>query len=235
MVAVPELPSDPALYVRCIAEAGYFEAVSFTADDLRRGEQYATNAAREALRGVSQSVDDFLRGLEMSVTYGPIEPVDLARATQLINKTNQFNTTTRRYSADEVARLAAASENLTFQFRLADRFGDNGLVSVMILRPADDPGVLEVDTWVMSCRVFGRQLENETMNIAVEAARGRGIRLLRADYIPTERNGVVSGLFKSLGFAVVAGTEPSGTSQWILNTTEYVALPTFIARRSSQP
>jgi FkbH-like protein len=235
MVAVPELPNDPALYVRCIADAGYFEAVSFTAEDLRRGEQYATNTAREALRGVSQSVDDFLRGLEMSVTCGPIEPVDLARATQLINKTNQFNTTTRRYSSDEVARFAAAPENLTLQFRLVDRFDDNGLVSVMILRPAGDPGVLELDTWVMSCRVFGRQLEKEAMSIAVEAARGRGIRILRAEYIPTERNGVVSGLFKGLGFAAVAGTGPSGASRWILNTAEYIAPPTFIARSAPRP
>jgi len=234
MVAVPELPDDPALYVRCIAGGGYFEAVSFTADDLRRGEQYATNVEREALRGASQSVDDFLRGLEMSVTYGPVAPVDLARAAQLINKTNQFNPTTRRYSADEVARLAAAPENTTLQFRLVDRFGDNGLVSVMILRSADDPEALDIDTWVMSCRVFGRQLENEAMSIAVEAARGRGVRILRAEYIPTERNGVVRGLFKSLGFAAVPGTEPGGASRWILNTAAYVALPTFIARRVRQ-
>ena len=235
MVAVPELPNDPALYVRCIADAGYFEAVSLTDEDLRRGEQYAINAERDALRGVSQNVDDFLRGLEMSVTYGPVGPVDLARATQLINKTNQFNTTTRRYSAEEVAGLVAAPENITLQFRLADRFGDNGLVSVMILRATDDPGVLDVDTWVMSCRVFGRQLENEAMSIAVAAARGRGIRVLRADYIPTERNRVVSGLFKGLGFAPVPGTEPSGASRWILNTAEYVAPPTFITRRAPQP
>jgi FkbH-like protein len=235
MVAVPELPNDPALYVRCIAEAGYFEAVSFTSDDLRRGEQYATNAAREALRGVSQSVEEFLRGLEMSVTYGPIGPVDLARATQLINKTNQFNPTTRRYSADDVARFTAAPGDITLQFRLADRFGDNGLVSVMILRAADDPGVLDVDTWVMSCRVFGRQLENEAMSIAVEVARSRGIRVLRAEYIPSERNGVVSGLFKGLGFAEMSGSHPGGASRWILNVAEYVPPPTFIARRAAQP
>ena len=234
MVAVPELPNDPALYVRCIADAGYFEAVSFTADDLRRGEQYATNASREALRGASQSVDDFLRGLEMSVTYGPIEPVDLARATQLINKTNQFNTRTRRYSADEVARFAASPENITLQFRLADRFGDNGLVSVMILRPADAQGVLDVDTWVMSCRVFGRQLEFEAMSIAVEAARGRGVRALRAEYIPTERNGVVRGLFGDLGFAPLPGTEAGGASRWTLDIGQYVAPPTFIARKTSR-
>jgi FkbH-like protein len=234
MVAVPELPSDPALYVRCIADAGYFEAVSFTTEDLRRGEQYASIAARDALRGASQSVEEFLRGLEMSVSYGPIGPVDLARATQLINKTNQFNTTTRRYSSDDVARFAAAPGDITLQFRLTDRFGDNGLVSVMILRAASDPGVLDIDTWVMSCRVFGRQLENEAMNIAVEAARARGARALQAEYIPTERNGVVSGLFKILGFAAAPGSGPAGASRWVLNLDEYVAAPTFIARRAAQ-
>ena len=235
MVAVPELPNDPALYVRCIAEAGYFEAVSLTDEDLRRGEQYAIDAQREAMRGVSKSVEDFLRELDMIVTYGPIAAVDLARVTQLINKTNQFNTTTRRYSADEVARLAAVRENTTLQFRLADRFGDNGLVSVMILCPAkDDAAVLEIDSWVMSCRVFGRQLENEAMNIVVDATRGRGIRFLRAEYIPTERNGVVSGLFKSLGFAAVPETGAGVASRWMLNTAEYVTQPTFFTRKISQ-
>jgi FkbH-like protein len=230
MVAVPELPADPALYVRCIADAGYFEAVTFTADDLRRGEQYAANSVREALRGESQSLEEFLRGLEMSVSYGPIGPVDLARATQLINKTNQFNPTTRRYSADEVARFAADTGNITLQFRLADRFGDNGLVSVMLLRQAVEPGALEIDTWVMSCRVFGRQLENEAMSIAVEAARKRGIKVLRAEYIPTDRNGVVADLFHELGFAAAPENPPGGASRWILETTEYIATPTLIRR-----
>jgi FkbH-like protein len=230
MVAVPELPADPALYVRCIADAGYFEAVTFTPDDLRRGDQYAGNAAREAVRGESQSLEEFLRGLEMSVSYGPIGPVDLARASQLINKTNQFNPTTRRYSADEVARFAAAPEDITLQFRLADRLGDNGLVSVMLLRPAVEPGVLEIDTWVMSCRVFGRQLEHEAMSIAVEAARKRGIKALRAEYIPTERNGVVADLFRELGFAAAPESPPGGASRWILETAEYIATPTYIRR-----
>lgn len=235
MVAVPELPNDPALYVRCIAEASYFEAVSLTDEDLRRGEQYAIDAQREAMRGVSKSVEDFLRELDMIVTYGRIEAVDLARVTQLINKTNQFNTTTRRYSADEVARFAAARENLTLQFRLADRFGDNGLVSVMMLGAADDDaGTLEIDNWVMSCRVFGRQLEKEAMNIAVEAARARGIRVLRAEYIPSERNGIVSGVFKDLGFAAVSDTATNGASRWILNIADYVAPRTFISRGKPQ-
>jgi FkbH-like protein len=232
MVAVPELAADPGQYVRCIADRGYFEAVSFTLEDAQRTEQYAANAQREALRGESQSIEEFLRGLEMTVAYGPVTAVDLARVTQLINKTNQFNTTGRRYSAAEIAHLAADASNLLLQFRLADRLGDNGLVSVMILRP--DPGAaqgLEIDTWVMSCRVFGRQLEDEVMNIAVEAARERGFQLLRASYVPTERNRVIGGLYQGLGFAPAdeGGAEKSG--QWLLGTMGYAQRPTFIRRR----
>ncbi|HEY1391900.1 MAG TPA: HAD-IIIC family phosphatase, partial [Methylibium sp.] len=153
VVAVPELPDDPAFYVRCLAAGGYFEAVSFTQEDLRRGEQYAMNAQREALRGMTSSLDNFLRGLEMSVVYGPIAEVERERAAQLINKTNQFNLTARRGTVDEFARLCEAPVNLALQFRLIDRFGDNGLVSVMILAPdadadADDARALRVDTWV---------------------------------------------------------------------------------------
>ena len=228
-VAVPELPQDPALYVRCIADAGYFEAVGFTVEDRQRAGQYAVNAELNALKGVAQSMDEFLRGLEMSVAFGPVTPVNLARVTQLLNKTNQFNTTTRRYTADEVAALAALPDGLLLQFRLLDRFADNGLVSVMILRCADDEAdVLEIDNWVMSCRVFGRQLEHEAMNIAVEAALARGMRALRAAYLPTERNGVVAGLYESLGFARVADpADAHGASRWMLNLADYAAQRTL--------
>lgn len=235
MVAVPELPADPSSYVHCLANAGYFEAVSFTDDDAQRGAQYATNAKREALRGASQSMGDFLQGLNMSVTYGPILAIDLTRATQLLNKTNQFNTTTRRYTADEVSHFAAAPECLTLQFRLADRFGDNGLVSVMILRPAvGDPAAIEIDNWVMSCRVFGRQLEYEAMNIAVEAARNRGIESIVAEFIPTERNGVIANLYESLGFNRSPDQVSSGAAtRWFLKTADYTPLSTFITRKAA--
>ena len=128
MVAVPEMPEDPALYVRCLAEAGYFEAVAFTAEDRVRAEAYAANAEREALLGSAESMDDFLRGLNMTAVYGPFTAVDHARVVQLINKTNQFNTTTRRYAGDEIARIMEDPDAVTLQFRLLDRVGDNGLV-----------------------------------------------------------------------------------------------------------
>jgi FkbH-like protein len=231
MVAVPELPDDPARYARCIAEGGYFEAISFTEDDARRGEQYAANVERDALRAMAQNLDEYLRGLEMTVTYGQFSAVDLARVTQLISKTNQFNTTGRRHSADDVSRFAAEKENITLQFRLADRFGDNGLVSVMILRPVPgEASTLEIDTWVMSCRVFGRQLEDEAMNIAVAAAAARGVAALRADFVPTERNGVISGLYAKLGFRRVPTDSPKGAGRWLLEISDYAERPTFITR-----
>ena len=185
MVAVPEMPDDPAHYVRCLADAGYFEAVAFTADDRNRAEQYAANAEREALLGSAESMDEFLRGLNMTAVYGPFTAVDHARVVQLINKTNQFNTTTRRYAGEEIAQIMDDPDALTLQFRLLDRVGDNGLVSTMILRPtAAEDAVLEIENWVMSCRVFGRELEFEAMNVAVEAARERGVRALRRRLYP---------------------------------------------------
>jgi FkbH-like protein len=170
----------------------------------------------------------------MTVVFGPVRPVDLKRATQLVNKTNQFNTTTRRYNDDEMRKLTEDPSGLTLQFRLLDRFGDNGLVSVMLLKPVEGKrDALEIDTWVMSCRVFGRGLENEAMTIAVEAARRRGIHELRADFIPTKRNGVVAGLFLSLGFTEVDNACRNGErSSWRLDLDEYRPARTFMIRQA---
>jgi FkbH-like protein len=232
MVAVPELPTDIAHYVRCLADAGYFEAVAFTSEDQQRTEQYVANAERQVRLEVSESLDDFLRSLQMSVVFGRFLTADLVRITQLFNKTNQFNTTTRRYTAEEVANFAAADETVSLQFRLLDRYGDNGLVSAMILNPDPrQPEVLEIDNWVMSCRVFGRQLELEAMNIAVEQIRCRGVKALRANYIATSKNGVIGKLYPSLGFAPVNDNAiGSGVTSWHLNVADYTTRPTYISR-----
>lgn len=233
MVAVPELPADAAQYVRCLADAGYFESVAFTADDSRRGEQYSANASREAFHESSQSMDDYLKGLEMSVSYGPFQNVDLARVAQLIGKTNQFNPTTRRHSPEDVAKFVATDRCITLQFRLRDRFGDNGLVSALILLPdPQSPDLVEIDTWVMSCRVFGRQLEREAMNIAVETARRMGVRAFRADYIPTPKNSVIKELYSTLGFELAQEVLPDdGATRWYLHLPDYVPFSTHIVRK----
>jgi len=232
MVAVPELPEDIAQYVRCLANAGYFEAVAFTSEDRGRARQYAQNAEREALRESAQTMDEFLRGLKMTVVFGPFTAVDHTRIVQLINKTNQFNTTTRRYSSDEITKITNLPEALTLEFRLVDRIGDNGLVCTMILRPTtEDDAVLEIENWVMSCRVFGRQLEFEAMNIAVEEARRRGARAIIANYFATAKNGVIRELYPNLGFATVKHPAyRNGATRWILNLAEYVTRDTYITR-----
>ncbi len=233
MVAVPELPDDPAQYVRVIAQAGYFESTVLTDEDLERTTQYQANDEREASRGASQSVDDFLRGLRMSVIYGPVRRVDLVRAGQLINKTNQFNTTSRRLTGEELEKWSENPADMVLQFRLVDRFGDNGLVSVMLFRrQSDQPQVLELENWVMSCRVFGRRLDHEAMNIAVEAARERGATTIVAQYVPTAKNGVVSDLYAGLGFRRVReNAGQSDPSRWVLDLADYNPHATHILRR----
>jgi FkbH-like protein len=229
-VAVPELPDDVGQWVRCIADAGYFEALMFTNEDSQRGQQYAENSSRDAFRESASSLEAFLKSLDMCVTFGSFESVDVQRITQLIGKTNQFNLTTRRYAAPEIDALVGVNNCLALQFRLADRFGDNGIVSAMILRPSpDEDRVLEIDTWVMSCRVFGRQLEQMAMNIAVDAARRRGIRAIRGQYIPTARNDVVRELYPTLGFMQISGIAANaGTTWWSVDVAGYVPCVTHI-------
>jgi FkbH-like protein len=232
MVAVPELPADPAHFVRAIAGAGYFESVSFTREDHERAAQYSANTERARLQTAAGGMDDFLRQLDMSVDFGPVASLNLARVTQLINKTNQFNTTTVRLTENEVAALAADPGAILLQFRLLDRFGDNGIVSVVVVVPAkDNAGVLDLLVWVMSCRVFGRQLEEEALNIVVEEARRRGARTLRAAFKATAKNAVIKDLFAKLGFQRDETAEGTSTSsQWLLSLADYIPRPTHIAR-----
>ena len=232
MVAVPELPLDPAGYVACLANQGYFEAVAFTADDQARSAQYAANAQRGLLAQSLTSHDDYLRSLDMRLRYGAITPVDLVRSTQLIGKTNQFNTTTIRYSAEQISAFIEDKTTMTLQCRLADRFGDNGLVSAMILtRDNRDKKTFVIAIWVMSCRVFGRQLEQEMMNIAVKQARDRGVRFLVGLYSPTAKNAVIRSLYSDFGFELEpASTDSSdGQQRWRMRLDDYRPISTHIA------
>jgi FkbH-like protein len=235
MVAVPELPDDPAYYVRALARGGYFEATVLTDEDRQRTAQYAANNEREVLRSSAQSIDDFLRGLLMEVSAGRVGRADLVRVTQLVNKTNQFNTTTQRLADEDVERWAADQAGLVLQFRLSDRFGDNGLVSAMLFRRAPgDARTFELANWVMSCRVFGRELEHEAMNIAVEAARAQGVERFVADYLPTPKNGVVRNLYQTLGFAQVEpGAASPGATRWALELAQYRPHATHIVRKAA--
>jgi FkbH-like protein len=215
-VAVPELPEDAANYVATVAAASYFEAASFTADDAARAKSYAENAERAALMEQATDMEGYLQSLDMVMTVAGIGSAELARATQLTNKTNQFNLTTRRYTEPEVERLAADPKGVAVTLRLADRFGDNGLISVVIARPDDTltDDALLIDTWLMSCRVLGRQVEQATLGVLAEAARARGASALVGEYRPTAKNGMVADHYRKLGFAPadpLPGANPDAT------------------------
>ena len=172
-VAVPELPDDPALYARTLAAAGYFEALTYSAEDRARADFYQDNARRVALQSQAGDVDAYLASLDMTITFQPFDATGRARITQLINKSNQFNLTTRRYTEIDVADAEAHA--YTLQIRLADRFGDNGMISVVICREAE-ARVWEIDTWLMSCRVLGRGVETMVLREILAAGRARGDR-----------------------------------------------------------
>ncbi|QJE73382.1 HAD-IIIC family phosphatase [Aerophototrophica crusticola] len=224
-VAVPEVPDAPELYVQTLADAGYFEAVAFTVDDAKRTDQYRANAERKQMAAGSTDMDGFLRDLGMVLEVRRFTPVDLPRITQLINKTNQFNLTTRRYTEPEVQELAADAQVLAYAARLRDRFGDNGIIAIIIGRRIDAGGrpALDLDTWLMSCRVLGRTVEQAMLRVVAEDARVHGIGLLLGTYLPSPKNGMVREHYPRLGFAP-DGDEGEAT-RWRLDL-EAADLPT---------
>jgi FkbH-like protein len=215
-VAVPELPEDIADYPACIAAGGYFETSSFTSDDVNRGRSYKLNADRAQAMTQVTDMEGYLRGLEMTLTVSCIRESELSRSTQLLNKTNQFNLTTRRYSEAEVSKIATDSSSVALALRLQDKFGDNGLVSVILAKrsPALCSGELLIDSWLMSCRVLGRQVEAAALHALVDRSRALGYSALIGEYRPTEKNSMVSEHYRKLGFEAFAppdGADPSST------------------------
>ncbi|CAN7195352.1 HAD-IIIC family phosphatase [Rhizobacter sp. LjRoot28] len=213
-VAVPELPADPALYVRTLLAAGYFEAIAYSGEDRKRAEFYQDNARRVSLQKQAGDVDAYLASLNMRMTLQPFDETGRARIAQLINKSNQFNLTTRRYTEADVAAAQNDPDAFTLQVRLADTFGDNGMISVILCRRADD--AWDIDTWLMSCRVLGRKVEQAVLQELLAQARHRGIRRLVGSYLPTEKNKLVEDHYAKLGFDKTADL-PGGGTVWTLD------------------
>jgi FkbH-like protein len=200
-----------------------------SAEDYKRAEFYQDNARRIALQQQSGDIDAYLNSLAMTVTFQSFDDIGRARITQLINKTNQFNLTTKRYTENEVKEVQSSPEYFTLQVRLADIFGDNGMISVIICRNVND--TWQIDTWLMSCRVLGRKVEQAVLQEILFHARNRGIHQLIGTYHPTGRNQLVANHYAKLGFESMA-TEANGTTHWRLEVALYQAeaVPMTICR-----
>ncbi len=232
-VAVPELPEDPALYAACIADAGYFESVGLSPEDRERANQYRANAERELLRESSTDMQGYLKSLAMEIHWKPFDEIGLQRIVQLINKTNQFNLTTRRYSEGEVRALMNDPRVLTWQVRLKDRMGDNGIIAVMIAK-MNAKNELEMDTWLMSCRVLGRQVENACLNLVCERGKRMTATHVVGEYRPTAKNGMVRDFYSRMGFQSARQdevssdvSEPEGKF-WVLDLKLFTPQPCVI-------
>ena len=227
-VAVPELPEDPSDWLAVFQAAGYFEQTSFSREDQLRAGYYKANALRAAQMERIGDHDDYLRSLGMTLSIAPFDAPGRKRIAQLIGKSNQFNLTTRRYSEAEIAALEA--DTITIQARLTDIFGDNGMISTVICRRTERR--LEIESWIMSCRVLGRRVEEAILQHLVAEARRRGIAEIVGRYAPTARNALVRDHYEKLGFALVSAD--GGETVWRLPVVDHAAkdLPmTIVLRR----
>jgi FkbH-like protein len=224
-VVVPELPEEPADYVRAISELNLFETTSFSAEDAQRTEMYRAQAGRREEQAGFASVEEFLQSLNMRITVGRFDAFHLPRISQLMQRSNQFNLTTRRLSEIECKALMDNPGWLPLYAKLADRLSDHGLISIVTVEMLPDD--LAIRDWLMSCRVLGRGVESFLMNRVVEHAQELSLARVTAEYIPTAKNGMVKDFFEQFGFERVA-EGASGAAQWRLLTEDYEPRPTFM-------
>ena len=196
--------------MRALSDSLLFESAVVTADDLTRAEQYKARAAAATLEQAAVSLEDFYSSLAMEADIAPFDALNLSRIVQLIGKTNQFNLTTRRHGLTDVRAFMDDDRYVTSYLRLRDRFGDHGLVALMIAEQQGE--AMEIETWLMSCRVIGRTVEDAMFRRLCEIALERGCTNVRGTFIRTAKNGIVGDLFARLGFDPIS--EGPDRSDW---------------------
>lgn len=220
-VTVPELPEDPGEYLEYLYTQNLFETASYSSADKDRTKQYQVEAQRVANAKKFTNEGDFLKSLEMVSEVSGFTSFNTPRVAQLSQRSNQFNLRTVRYTEDQITAIENDPKQKGFAFTLEDKFGDNGLIAVVILRELETSEATEtlfIDTWFMSCRVLKRGMENFTLNTIVEYAKANGYKKIIGEYLPTPKNGMVAEHYTGLGFTKLEDTE---TAQWELNVEKY--------------
>ena len=214
--AVPEMIS-PEQYIRILDHSGYFEVTSLSEDDKARNDMYKANMERKKQEDSFGDYTEYLKSLSMTGYIMPFEPLYMARIAQLTNKSNQFNLTTRRYTQAELERISDKEEFITLYGKLEDKFGDNGVVSVVIGSKKED--VLHIDLWLMSCRVLKRDMEYAMMDTLVHTCKRIGITQIKGYYYPTAKNKMVENFYEIQGF-IREYSDEQGNTTWIYDIPE---------------
>lgn len=225
-ITVPELPEDPAGYLAYVQSLNLFETASFSSEDQNRTSQYQAEIGRVTLQRQYESIDDYLKSLEMIAEVKPFDEFQYPRIAQLTQRSNQFNLRTVRYTEEEIAKVAQDDSKLTLYFTLRDKFGDHGLISVVILDKQDDK--LFVDTWLMSCRVLKRGMEEFIVNQIVETARANGFAKVVGEYLKTPKNAMVEHIYEKLGFDAI------GENQFAADIEKFKLNRTFITKENAK-
>lgn len=218
--AVPEITKVEE-YIRVLDRSGFFEVTNFSEDDLKRNEMYLANEQRNRMQKNFSDYGDYLRSLEMKARIGAFDPAYFSRIAQLTNKSNQFNLTTHRYSQSEIEQIAADPQYLTLCGRLEDKFGDNGVVSIVIGRKEKD--VLQIELWLMSCRVLKRDMEYAMMDTLVKQCRDCGILQIYGYFYPTAKNAMVKDFYALQGFEKLE-EDVDGNAKWSFRIPEQYTL-----------
>ncbi len=224
--AVPEMETVEH-YIHTIDRSGFFELTAFSADDLKRNEMYKENAKRTELQASFLNYEDYLKSLEMKGEIQSFIPMYMSRIAQLTNKSNQFNLTTKRYSQSDIEKVAEDPKHITLYGKLGDKFGDNGVVSIVIGRiDGEGQDELHMELWLMSCRVLKRDMEYAMMDELVEKAREHGIKKIYGYYYPTAKNTMVKDFYALQGFTKISEDE-EGNSIW-----EFIVDETYQKKQS---
>jgi len=227
LVSVPEIGSEPAFYAARIADSGVFEHLLLTADDRARAENYQHRAAGAELKARIGNYGEYLDSLKMTLSVSRFDAIGRARIVQLINRSNQFNLTTRRYGEIEIREFEENAKGiLCWQVRLDDRFGQHGIVGVVIVRMA--PQIWTIDTWLMSCRVLSRGIEETLMNLLMAEAREAGVETITGEYLATPRNALVADFYRRLGFSPAENEARSAGTWYRAHPASHARLKSFI-------
>lgn len=221
-LTVPELPEDPSLYASFLQDLNLFETASFSAEDAGRTAQYRAEAERTTLQTAFASYDDYLSQLEMRARAEPFDAFHYPRIAQLTQRSNQFNLRTVRYTEAQIEAAAADGGLITRYYTLRDKFGDYGLISVVIMEKRSDEELF-IDTWLMSCRVLKRGMEEFIINDLLGVAKAGGYKRVVGEYIKTPKNAMVESIYESLGFARDGGLFVAETDSFIPNKTYIIA------------
>ncbi len=228
-VTVIDLPDNPLGFADAIRQCPVLERLSLSAEDADRGRYYAEQRERAAALAGAANLEDYYRSLKQGVEIAPVDAATVARAAQLTQKTNQFNLTTRRYSEQRIAALAETAGRHVYTVRVVDRFGDNGLVGVMITETAGE--TCEIEAFLLSCRVISRTVETAMLSFLAAESRARGLTALRGWFLPTAKNAPAADCYRRHGFQLLSETE--GGSCWALDLTRAdVACPEWIAMKT---